>query len=117
MLLPCITVSNNIVAKIINYFDFLKKKVFLLYLKNIVAEYFVDLLFLSLDFLALNMRGSSGKAGVIENFILKNGFSFLLHNWIIEQGKCALESFRFSGSNVFSLAILWPVSFPWTYSR
>lgn len=77
MLLPCITVSNNIVAKIINYFDFFKKKVFLLYLKNIVAEHFVDLFFLSLDFLALNMRGSSGKAGVIENFILNNGSSLL----------------------------------------
>lgn len=38
----------------------------------------MDLFFLSLDFLALNMRGSSGKAGEIENFILNNGFSFLV---------------------------------------
>lgn len=78
MLLPCITVSNNIVAKIINYFDFFKKENIPSLSKNIVAEHFVDLFFLSLNFLALNMRGSSGKAGIIENFILNNAFSFFV---------------------------------------
>lgn len=73
---------------------FLKKKVFLLYLKNIVAEHFVDLFFLSLDFLAQTMRGSSGKAGVLENFILNNGISFLLSQLDYRTGKVCFGEFQ-----------------------